>query len=240
MTRLHIQLLAGAIVLSLAGCGSTGSSTPGGGATPQAVFENFKTATQAKDYQKASAQTTPESQDMLLGGIAVVMRMMAMFDPNQGAEVQKILDKHGVEKLDMNAPPDTKDPKAMMTRMVSGVKDKPACIGELMAWMEKNGNKKTDGGAMTFGPGPDADKFADATLEDVKIDGPSATGTIKSKKANDKMHDEAKFKKIGELWFIDFASMMPIGAPGGPMPNGDFVPTGPAGLPGGFTPPGQK
>ncbi len=144
MTQQKCSLAMAAVVLAFAGCsGSGGSSSSGGGATPQAVFDNFKSATQAKDFQKAFAQTTPDSQEVVLGAMAMGLNMMAMLDPSKNTEANQILEKHGVKKLDMTGPPpNMNDPKSFMKQMVGGVKDKPACIAEIMTWMEKNSPNK--------------------------------------------------------------------------------------------------
>jgi hypothetical protein len=205
------------VVLALAGCGGGGSSS-GGGATPQAVFDNFKSAAKTKDYKTAFAQTTPDSQEMVAGAMAMGMSMFSMMDPKKDPEANQILEKHGVKKLDMTGPPpNMNDPKSFMKQMVGGVKDKPACIAEIITWMEKNANQNGEAA-------PGTEEFANATLEDVKVDGNSATGTIKTKKGDVERKQDAKFQKIGDLWFVDFAGMMPTGGP--PAGGGTLNPAG--------------
>ncbi len=230
MTRWMFGLVSGSLIFCLVGCGGATGSSSGGGATPQAVFENFKAAAKTKDYKAAFAQTTPDSQELVAGAMAMGISMFGMMDPNKGTEANQILEKHGIKKLDMTGPPpNMNDPKSFMKQMVGSVKDKPACIAEMIAWMEKNSPNKDAAAA------PGTDEFANATLEEVKIDGNTATGTIKNQKATGPQKQDARFQKIGDLWFIDFAAMMPagpgMGAPGaGVPPAGNLVPNG---LPGG-------
>jgi hypothetical protein len=218
MTRIVIGLLLGSIVLSLAGCGG------GGGSTPEAAFDKFKASIQKKDYETAMAQTTPDSQDMMLAGMVMVASFAAMDPTNAdaGKDVKAILDKHGIKDSGPMgaAPPEGKSPFAE-------VKNKPACIGELMTLLEKKGSG---------GPSP-ATQLAEAKLEGVKVSGDTAEGTVKVKKDSGEESQPAKFKKVGDVWLIDFASAAGGPGAGGPPPGaGGAMP--PVNLP--TTPPDSK
>jgi hypothetical protein len=228
MTRITCSLALCSILLSLAGCSGSGGAS-GGAATPEAAFDKFTGSMQKKDYPTAMAALTPESQDMMLGMMAIATSFMSAFDPAGGKDAKAILDKHGIKSFDANMA-EPKDPKDAMKQLTAGVKDKPAAISELMVFMEKSAKDK---GGQT-GPTPGAE-LADAKLVDVKVEGASATGSIKMKKDGVDQTQPAKFQKIGEAWFVDLAGIMDAGDKAPPMPAGP-----PAGLPGGFTPPGGK
>src|SRR5262245_43766239 len=117
MKRFITAGLLVALTLSLAGCGGSNATGGYGGATPEAAFENMKTAFKNKDFKRAMGQTTPETQEMMIAGFSVFAPMMAMMDPQKGADkakdFQKILDKHGVKVPDL-AKMTPGDPKAAM------------------------------------------------------------------------------------------------------------------------------
>jgi hypothetical protein len=199
-------ILVLAIAVPLAGCGGSNATGGYGGATPEAAFGNLKTAFKNKDFKTAMGQTTPETQEMMIAGFSMIAPMMAMFDPEKGADkakdFQKILDKHGVKPPDLAKMTPGQDPKTAMKDVAAGVKDKPACIGEIMQWMETSA-KGSENSSMTM------KDMGNATLVDVKIDGDTATGTIKGL-PNDQSETQ-KFKKIDGAWFLDMSDKMPGG-----------------------------
>jgi hypothetical protein len=209
MTRFFSAVIAGALLMTSLGCGGSGGS--GGGSTPQATFDSFKSAMQAKDYQKGFGQITSESQDLMIGMMSLVMSMAAAFDQEKGGEAQTILEKHGIKApgpaaaLDPNS-----DPKAAMSELTAGVKDKPACLAEIIAWLEKSGANKDNPNQMA--------ELGAAELVDVKVEGDTASGKIKLKKNGADTEQPAAFKKVGDVWLIDFTKTMenPKGGLGAP------------------------
>jgi len=133
MKRFITVSLLVALVLPLSGCGGSSATGGYGGATPEAAFGNLKTAFKNKDFKTAMGQTTPETQEMMIAGFSMIAPMMAMFDPDKGADkakdFQKILDKHGVKPPDLAKMTPGQDPKTAMKDVAVGVKDKPACLG---------------------------------------------------------------------------------------------------------------
>src|SRR5262245_13416165 len=125
-----------ALALPLAGCGGSNTTGSYGGATPEAAFSNFTSAMKSKDYKTAFAQTTPETQEMMLSIVAPMASMVAAFDPASGGDIKKILDKHGIKEFDPSRVGPNQDPKAAMKDLTANVTDKPACLAEIMAWME--------------------------------------------------------------------------------------------------------
>src|SRR5262249_5282828 len=107
-----------------------------------------------------------------------------------------------IKEFDPSRVGPNQDPKAAMKDLTANVKDKPACVAEIMAWMEsKSPNKEQSGTGM--------DELASATIEDVKIDGDSATATVKAKNAGQEKSNPAKFKKIDSVWYVDLAGLLP-------------------------------
>jgi hypothetical protein len=195
-----------AAALSLAGCsgGANGSS-----ATPEAAFENFMSAMKNKDYKSAFAQTTPESQDVMIGSFAMFVPMAAAADPQNGpksaAEIKKILDQHGVKSIDSSQLKPTQDPRSLFKQATIEVKDKPACLADIINWISTQDKNPSLG----------FDKFGTATLADVKTEGETASGTMKSSTGPASQSEPMKFKRIDGVWLIDLAAMMPF-----PPPNG--------------------
>jgi hypothetical protein len=202
-------LVAGLLIVTMAGCG--GGS--GGGSTPQGTFDAMKAASAKHDWNGMVSCMSAETQDLMLGSMTMMVQFMGMM-PGGGDKLKgasEILAKHGVKldappKMDLGADPSKADPTAAMKQLTAGVKDKPACLAELMEWMEKNGDKSHKA---------EFDQMADATLSDVKIDGDKATGKVTAKvDGKDQTHD-AHFKKIDGKWYVDLSAEMGPGA-GGP------------------------
>src|SRR5262249_30134389 len=91
-----------AVMGCLTGCGGATGGNGGGGATPEQTFEKFKSAMKSKDYATGFQQLTPDTQDMMLGSMVIAAGFISAFDP-KGSEMQQVLDKHGVQKIDMAA-----------------------------------------------------------------------------------------------------------------------------------------
>src|SRR5262245_50980237 len=131
MKRPITAIFAIAIAVPLTGCGGSNATGGYGGATPEAAFQNLRTAVKNKDFKTALGQTTPESQEMMIAGLALFAPMVAAFDPEKGPakakEIQSILDKHGVKPPDITQMAPGQDQKAILKSVTANVKDKPAC-----------------------------------------------------------------------------------------------------------------
>ena len=210
MRRNYVAALSLAALL-LSGCGSGGGGSSLAGATPQDTFDAMKGAAAKKDWTGMASCMTPETQDLTIGGMAMMVQFMGMMpggaDKLKGAT--DILTKHGV-KLD--AAPKMPDltgggadsaAKAQdaMKQLTSGVKDKAACLGELMAWFQQNGDESQK---KNMNP----DEIAKSTLADVKIDGDNATGKVTSKKDGKDNTEDMHFKRIDGKWYVDMAGDM--------------------------------
>ncbi len=210
------SFLTGLLIAALAagGCGGGGSGGGTGmaGATPQDTFEAMKGAAAKQDWTGMVSCMTPETQEMMLGGMAMMVQFMGMVpggaDKLKGAN--EILTKHGV-KLDATpqlpgltgGDPTKANPQDAMKKLTADVKDKAACLGELMAWLQKNGDENTKKSL-------NSDEIATSTLTDVKIDGDKATGKLTSKKDGKDQTQDVQFKKIDGKWYAELTGGSPV------------------------------
>ncbi len=208
------SFVAGLLIAALAAGGCGGGSGGGGssvaGATPQDTFDGMKAAAAKKDWTGMVSGMTPETQDLMLGGMTMMVQFMGMVpggaDKLKGAN--DILTKHGV-KLDATpalpdltgGDPTKANPQDAMKKLTAGVKDKAACLGELMSWLEKNGDENTK-------KNMNSDDIATSTLSDVKIDGDTASGKLTSKKDGKDQTQDVHFKKIDGKWYADMTADM--------------------------------
>lgn len=249
MNTTGLRIVRCAVVLAIAsmvlGCGGATKYE-----SPQAVYDAAKAAAEAKDTHKLFACLTPESQDLLVGVMAmgsVMAREMAVGFASMGGDAAKaeaekkfapldeVLSKHGVSAADLEKQSENidvkADPKSAMKQIAALVKDKPGFMADMMKAAE---SLDTDG----KGGGP-AEEFM-ANLSDVKIDGDKATGMI-SKPDTPNQKKPMHFKKVDGGWLIDMAAEFDEAGPmgGGPMggPMGGGPMGGPMGDPLGDGPP---
>jgi hypothetical protein len=197
-SRAILMAMAAALMFPLA------ARAAGGASTPEGVFENFKTAMKNKDYKSGYAQMTPDSQDMMLGGLAISMTMGPNADPAKAAEAQKVADKYGVKKIDVTKLQPGQDPASLVKESVADVKDKAACFADMMTWMENNAAGKDRAEKM--------EAYSRAELTDLKIEGDIANGMVKLKRNGQENSNPMSFKKIGGNWYIDLVAQ--AGPPG--------------------------
>jgi hypothetical protein len=193
-----IALAVAALSLVVAAMFPLCALAAGGASTPEGVFNNFKTAMKDKDFKSGFAQLTPDSQDMMLGSLAANISLGFGMDPTKGPDVQKMMDKHGIKKIDPTTIQPGTDPRVLLKDTVANVKDKPACFADLMTWMENNSEGKDRAEKM--------EAYAHAELVDLKTEGDSAVGSVKVKRNGNEESNPMTFKKIGGTWFIDLAA----------------------------------
>ncbi|HTQ37963.1 MAG TPA: hypothetical protein VMJ32_02990 [Pirellulales bacterium] len=177
------------------------------GDTPEAAFGRYKTAMQSKDYKTAFAQTTPDSQEVLLGAMATTLNIIAALDQSKEPDIRKIFDTYGVKKLDLNTVGPNVDQKTVLKQLTADVKDKPACLADIYMWIENNASDKSQATQAAFG------NLIDAELADVKIDGDTATATAKTRPGGVDKSDTLKFKKIDGIWQLDLSDSIPAVPP---------------------------
>jgi hypothetical protein len=194
-----LRVLAGILVILLVD--SAVAAEPTGAQTPQEAFDKFGAAVKKKDYQDAMKRLTSDSQDALLGMMAMGLSVVAATDPKVGAEGDEILTKHKVKKFDISKistkPPN--DRRVAAREVGADVNDKPAALAELLRFEEKNSTIK--GMPQLTSDGLIID-LADGQLKDLKVDGNGAVASVKLKK-NDESQP-IKFEKTGGVWLIDF------------------------------------
>lgn len=180
------------IPVLFAGCGTEG------GTSPQDVFAKIKQAEQDKDYETMVGCTDQESQEKLAAGMYMMAEMMKSFasigGDKQGKEagenIDRVLKKHGLTKFDPNDMQNfANDQDGAVKLIASKIKNKPAFVGDFISAMEKMDNGNSSSSMPT--------KF-NGDLEDVKIAGDTATGTIIMKGRNEPIN----FVKENDRWKI--------------------------------------
>ena len=200
--------VAGLLIVAVAAGGCSRGSAGLAGATPQETFDAMKAAALKKDWSGMISCMSPQTQEMMLGGMAMMVEFMGAM-PGGGDKMKgatDILTRHGA-KLDTSGliggggDPTKPNPQEALKKLTGNVKDKPACLAELMAWFDKNGDDKAKGG---MGP----DQISNSTLSDVKIEGDKATGKIASKKNGKDETQNVQFQKIDGKWYADMTPEM--------------------------------
>ena len=200
VTVLTTLLLAGASYLTHTQAQDAEPTT--GFETPKAVFEAATKASKKKDFKTFAACLTPGSQGKLAGqlaGLAGLFKGLAALDTkgtmkDKLADLDKIMDKHGLTKEVMAKVKPTKDPKEIDKNnktIAAIIEDKPAFVGDVMKWLESaNPGKGKDG------------PLVEAELKDLKITGDKATGTSITKTGDMTKEEPIEFAKIGGGWRI--------------------------------------
>jgi hypothetical protein len=182
------------------------------------VFEDATAALEAKDYGKFAGHLTNDSlaaitSQLLTAGIAMhrtaelASELAALAPPGSGpdvagmaatvAKVSVVLEKHGVLPPDQETAPPQGDPAR--SNLVDAIADKPAFVGEMMAVMEEI---KQTSGVGGLGGAVD-DPLSGGQLEEVIIDGDTASGTVSQTVNGQSRRTPVKFQRIGGVWKID-------------------------------------
>ncbi|HZZ74038.1 MAG TPA: hypothetical protein VFE24_17425 [Pirellulales bacterium] len=202
-----LAALAAALMLTAsAHAAAPAVAAPAGGvaaSTPEATFDGMKKAAAKKDWAGFASGLSSGSQDLMIGAFSM-MSMPGIPGSDKLKGVSEVMTKHGVKPISLNdivaVGGDQGKVMDLISKSGENVKDKSACIGDVMGWMEKNADK--DSPIKTEFK---ADEIAASTISDVKIDGNKATAMIKSKK--DKP-DEVDFQKIDGKWYMDMAAKL--------------------------------
>lgn len=205
---LRYSLLTPLVAVCLAQIGCSPSPSTPKYASPQEVFDAANTCVKAKDYEGFFRCLAPESQDYMAGMLVMGPMLFKQMATRMGggkdaanafALVDKVLQKHGVNpnKVDLAAHSqitEKEDQVKSVVAMSAGIKDKPAFMAEMIKAMEgiaKNNKSNFIESKLPYG---------DVTLEDVKVDGNSASGTAVNSKNGTK--EEVKFTNIDGGWRI--------------------------------------
>jgi hypothetical protein len=182
---------AAMLAVALAGCG-------GPHATPKATFETWRTAVQGNDWKTALDCLTPETHDTLVGGLLLPVAAASVMNQDAAA----VLDKHGVDRTQLasefltGALANLTDPNRVVgggvRRCLDAIVDKPAFVGDAIAWYEQNSQQAA----------PFFANVEDAELSNVQIDGDCASGTVSVPVFGSDR--SLQFKNIEGRWLIDF------------------------------------
>ena len=187
---LPVLIVFGMLVSTFAGCSSEG------GSSPEDVFAKMKTAAKNKDYEGMVKCMDSKSQEQMAVGMFMMSSMMKGFaglgGDGKGKEaaekIDGVLKKHNLDDIDEKEMEKfANDKDGAMKFLGSKIKDKAGFVGDLMTAMESMGDGK--------------EKVApeiEGELEDVEIDGDTATGTIVMKGKNEPI----KFVKENGRWKI--------------------------------------
>jgi len=183
------------------GCGDDSKDESGGGqetggpiaqSTPKETFNGFQDAVSKDEWNAAFQYLTDDSKNAFLG----IGTMMATFSllgtegDEKAKELESIMEKHGVKD---DGKEQTLAPEKMMQAMadmVADVKDKPALMKEIVAFMKKNSKDNKS---------PLDDLFKEK-FQEAKIEGDTATVSV-TVDGND--GDPTVLKKIDGKWYID-------------------------------------
>jgi len=191
MRQATITVFFISVIPLLSGCGGC---SPTKHDSPEAAFDALQEAAQEGDWETAMQQMTEQSQAKMAGGLVFGLGMMAAFDPKSKDEVESLLKEHG---LDPDAEEDDEpihgnDMEAALKKMTDPIEDKPAFIADAIALMKKL-NKKEGGSSFDFPVGK---------LEDLKVDGNSATAVIVVSKKGKEEREPVEFRKVDGGWLV--------------------------------------
>ena len=175
--------------------------------TPEATFDAMKGAAAKKDWAGFSSGLTSESQDLMIGALGMMSMMPGGPDAEKMKGLTETMTKHGAKPIGLPdilaTAGDQAKVMALLGKVGADVKDKPACIGDAMIWIEKNMDKDSPMKA-NFKP----DEITASTLSDVKIDGDMAKAKVKAK---DGKTEDVDFKKVEGKWYMDMAAKAKAG-----------------------------
>lgn len=181
----------------ISGCGGCSSKHD----SPEAAFEAMQDAAQDDDLETAVEQMTDESQSVMAGGMVFALSFAAFNSENED-EIQSLFKEHG---LDPDAQEDDEaidgaDMETALKKIVEPIDNKPEFVAAAIALMkklDKDGDSSFD--------------FPSGTLEDLKIDGDSATAVIVTTDDGDEDREPIEFRKVDGGWLVH----IPTGAFGG-------------------------
>jgi hypothetical protein len=182
---------------------------PTGYQRPEEVFSAFMAAGAKEDWKTMCECLTDDSRDKMAVGLVLVVAIGKSFatTPEQKAKfklVDDVLAKHGIPLSQKQGPasPPSKDPKNFekdMMKVLDLVKDRNAFIADMLVAFKQ----MSDDPQQKNPVGGDFD-FKEVKLEDVKIQGDSATANAVAKHGNKEARQPVNFKKAGGGWKIEF------------------------------------
>jgi hypothetical protein len=183
--RVLLIVLLAATVSAAQNAGSPAKS-------PEAAFEAARTAASKSDLKALFAAVDPATLDELAADCGVAGAALRGLAPSAGADlkaridgVSAVLDRHGLTATAVKkvAPEDEKKRKEAYLALV---KDKVGFLAEVLPAMAKGGKAEAPSWA------------AGAKLENLKVDGSTATAVVVGKAGKEPI----AFVKVGEAWFV--------------------------------------
>ncbi|MCI0342815.1 MAG: hypothetical protein L0216_17015 [Planctomycetales bacterium] len=181
------QILTGSVLgamAALVGCGAGGGGAPA--KSPQEVYDRAKKCADSGKYADLLPLYPPDEQSTVVFVMFFGAGMMTMAKEDAKKELDALAKKHNVkEKKDDKAMANMGDKKAMKEaadKALEGV-NKTALFGDLVAFLEKHGDKSMSFKAQFTGE-----------LKDLKVEGNKAQG----KSGDQTLH----FMKVGDNWYV--------------------------------------
>ena len=187
--------------------------------TPEAAFAAMQAAVDQKDWRTAAGCLTNESQETMTGGLLLVSGLMAVFGGDQAAELTAVMQEHGIEMPEPSfdfsepTPEETSDSAPEEEAPDSGmpdIQDKAGFIEDMLTALEKMDEGKA---------GQMHEQWAAAELQDLEIDGESATAKMAIQTDEGAESQEIAFRQGEGGWLVhlpeDAFGMGPGGLPGG-------------------------
>lgn len=172
--------------------------------SPQAAFDGLKEAVRSKDPQAISAALTDGAENTMAGTL-VFMAGFAALDEEKRPEIETLLQKHGI---DTSEDAEKTDLTEGFHALAEPIKDKPAFIAEILAWIDEN--KEDDSAAPSL---------INGTLQNLKVEGDTATGTLVTSKRGAERKEPIEFRKVDGGWLVHLPEPN-FGPPQlGPPPN---------------------
>jgi hypothetical protein len=180
--------------------------------TPADVFHAFTTAAEKDDWKTTCECMTDDTRDQLAAGLVMIAGFAEGFakTEEEKAKLKPLLDvlaKHlpapvqnpekpkPSNKLDKTGAEDFE--KSMM-KGVEGIKDRNAFIADMMTAL-----KHVPDGGMANISKSQLFPFRDVKLEELKIQGDTATGFVVAKRDGKEVRQPIGFKKVGDGWKIE-------------------------------------
>ena len=228
MRRTVPTILTLALLLSLAalvGCGNKGGNSgsaggggPGGADSPEALVAKVRGLVEKEDFAGVINLMAPEERPLMSMGILMVSKMAPMMmgglagglggDEAKAEIATKMkpvedamaaaLAKHHMDKIDMEAAGTSlmggtpEDAAKWMKEQAPGL-DHGAFVADVMGAMSKLGDDAAGQATKKF-------KSLGGELENLKIDGDKATGTIGG--------EPAEFVKVAGRWYLSIKNQM--------------------------------
>jgi predicted Zn finger-like uncharacterized protein len=168
-------------------------------ATPEAVWEALKNATESKDWKTLYNTMTPETRDRMVGGVALMVQMGASADESLAA----IKTKYGLLSIpDISSPAEMGQMFAQMQQQIDlvaeSIEDKEAFFIEVMDYMTQKGEEMQD----QLGNQQMSMMNASQELKDVVVNGDNARGVQSVSMMGKSFDVPIEFRRINDSWLI--------------------------------------